>query len=90
MYSVEIYGRIRRAVLVEGKSERAVAREFGVARETVVLIENKVTAPEQDRQAQRYHLRGIKYREQGNFDGVERGRRSGSDPRVLCDPVNLP
>jgi hypothetical protein len=56
----------------------------------VVLIENKVTAPEQDRQAQRYHLRGIKYREQGNFDGVERGRRSGSDPRVLCDPVNLP
>src|ERR1700690_3866209 len=35
MYSVEIYGRIRRAVLVEGKSERSVAREFGVARETV-------------------------------------------------------
>jgi transposase len=35
MYSVEIYGRIRRAVLVEGKSERAVASEFGVARETV-------------------------------------------------------
>src|ERR1039457_349748 len=35
MYSVEIYGRIRRAVLVEGKSERTVAREFGVARETV-------------------------------------------------------
>jgi transposase len=35
MYSVEIYGRIRRAVLVGGKSERAVASEFGVARETV-------------------------------------------------------
>src|SRR5208282_6842721 len=35
MYSVEIYGRIRRAVLVEGRSERAVASEFGVARETV-------------------------------------------------------
>ena len=32
---MEIYGRIRRAVLVEGKSERAVASEFGVARETV-------------------------------------------------------
>ena len=32
---MEIYGRIRRAVLVEGKSERSVAREFGVARETV-------------------------------------------------------
>src|SRR2546427_9186605 len=35
MYTVEIYGRVRRAVLVEGKSERAVAQEFGVARETV-------------------------------------------------------
>jgi len=32
---VELYGRIRRAVFVEGKSQRAVAREFGVARETV-------------------------------------------------------
>jgi hypothetical protein len=29
---VEIYGRVRRAVLVEGKSERAVAQEFGIAR----------------------------------------------------------
>jgi transposase len=35
MYSVELYGRVRRAVFVEGKSQRAVAREFGVARETV-------------------------------------------------------
>jgi transposase len=32
---VELYGRVRRAVFVEGKSQRAVAREFGVARETV-------------------------------------------------------
>jgi len=35
MYSVELYGRIRRAVFVEGKSQRAVALEFGVARDTV-------------------------------------------------------
>jgi transposase len=35
MYTVEIYGRVRRAVLVEGRSERAVAQEFGIARETV-------------------------------------------------------
>jgi hypothetical protein len=35
MYTVELYGRVRRAVLVEGKSERAVAGEFGIARETV-------------------------------------------------------
>jgi transposase len=32
---VELYGRVRRAVFVEGKSQRAVAREFGIARETV-------------------------------------------------------
>ena len=35
MYTVEIYARVRRAVLVEGKSRRAVAREFGLARKTV-------------------------------------------------------
>lgn len=35
MYTVEIYARVRRAVYVEGKSERAVAREYGLARETV-------------------------------------------------------
>jgi len=32
---VELYARVRRAVLVEGKSRRAVAREFGLARKTV-------------------------------------------------------
>ena len=32
---MEIYARVRRAVLVEGKSRRAVAREFGLARKTV-------------------------------------------------------
>src|SRR5260370_34513353 len=35
MYSVEVYGRVRGAVYVEGMSERQVAREFGWARETV-------------------------------------------------------
>ena len=34
-----------------------------------VLIENKIAAPEQDRQAERYHIRGIKWREQGKLDG---------------------
>ncbi len=32
MYTVELYARVRRAVLVEGRSEREVAREFGLAR----------------------------------------------------------
>jgi len=35
MYDVDVYARVRRAVLVEGKSRRAVAREFGLARKTV-------------------------------------------------------
>jgi transposase len=35
MYTVEMYARVRRAVLVEGKSRRAVAREFGLARKTI-------------------------------------------------------
>lgn len=35
MYSVELYVKIRRAVMVEGKSEHEVARFFGVHRKTV-------------------------------------------------------
>ncbi len=38
MYDVDVYARVRRAVLVEGKSRRAVAREFGLARKTVRKI----------------------------------------------------
>lgn len=33
-----------------------------------ILIENKVAAPEQDAQAERYHLRGIRSKEAGKFD----------------------
>ncbi len=32
---MELYGRVRRAVLVEGRSQRAVALEFGVSRDSV-------------------------------------------------------
>jgi hypothetical protein len=35
MFQVELYRRVRRAVLVEGRSQRAVAREFGIARKTI-------------------------------------------------------
>jgi transposase len=35
MFQVEIYGRVRRAVRVDGRSQRAVAQEFGLSRETV-------------------------------------------------------
>ena len=35
MYRVELYADVRRSVYVEGLSERAAARRFGLARETV-------------------------------------------------------
>ena len=35
MYKVEVYLRVRRAVMVEGKSIREVSREFGLHRGTV-------------------------------------------------------
>ena len=35
MYSVELYVKVRRAVMVEGRSEREVARFFGIHRQTV-------------------------------------------------------
>jgi transposase len=35
MFKVELYGRVRRAVRAEGRSQRAVAKEFGLSRETV-------------------------------------------------------
>jgi transposase len=35
VYTVELYARVRRAVIVEKMSEREAARQFGLARETV-------------------------------------------------------
>ena len=35
MYSVELYNRVRRACHVDGMSERAAARHFGIDRKTV-------------------------------------------------------
>ncbi len=35
MYSVELYAAMRRVVLIEGASERAAARRFGLARKSV-------------------------------------------------------
>ncbi len=35
MFKVELYGRVRRAVLVDGMSQRSAAREFGISRKSV-------------------------------------------------------
>ena len=35
MFKVELYGRVRRAVLVDGMSQRTASREFGISRKSV-------------------------------------------------------
>jgi transposase len=47
---VEIYGRVRRAVRVEGRSQRAVARDFGLSRETVRKMLRYAVPPGYQRQ----------------------------------------
>jgi len=50
MFRVEIYGRVRRAVRVEGRSQSAVAREFGLSRETVWKMLAYAVPPDYQRQ----------------------------------------
>ena len=47
---MEIYGRVRRAVCVEGRSQRAVAREFGLSRDTVRKMLQYAVPPGYQRQ----------------------------------------
>ena len=47
---MEIYGRVRRAVRVEGRSQRAVAKEFGLSRETVRKMLQYAVPPGYQRQ----------------------------------------
>jgi transposase len=50
MKTVELYARVRRAVLVEGMSRRAAAREFGLARKTVSKMLEYAAPPGYQRQ----------------------------------------
>jgi transposase len=50
MYTVELYARVRRAVLVEGRSRRAVARDFGLARKTIEKMPRYSVPPGYQRQ----------------------------------------
>ena len=47
---MEIYGRVRRAVLVEGRSQRSVARDFGLSRTTVQKMLRFAVPPGYQRQ----------------------------------------
>ena len=47
---MEIYGRVRRAVRVEGRSQRAVARDLGLSRETVRKMLQYAVPPGYQRQ----------------------------------------
>lgn len=51
----------------DGESD-LLLRVMHAGRRVGVLIENKVAAPEQNLQDERYHLRGIRSREQGKID----------------------
>jgi transposase len=50
MFKVELYGRVRRAVLVEGRSQRTVAREFGISRKTIQKMLRYAVPPGYQRQ----------------------------------------
>ncbi len=47
---MEIYGRVRRAVRVEGMSQRAAAREVGLSRDTVRKMLEYAVPPDYQRQ----------------------------------------
>ena len=47
---MELYGRVRRAVRVEGRSQRAVAREYGLSRDTVRKMLQYAVPPGYQRQ----------------------------------------
>ena len=64
MYTVDSYGRVGRAVLVEGQSERAVAQEFGIARHTVCKMLRYSVPPGYRRE------RPVKRPKQGPWFGV--------------------
>src|SRR5271168_940443 len=50
MFGVELYGRVRRSVLVEGRSQREVAREFGISRKTIQKMLRYAVPPGYQRQ----------------------------------------
>jgi hypothetical protein len=67
LYDVSPAGAWHSLSDTDGESD-LLLRVLKEERRIGILIENKVAAPEQDLQAERYHLRGIKLRENGKLD----------------------
>ena len=51
MYSVELYNRVRRSCHVEGMSQSAAARQFGIDRKTVAKMLKHAVPPGYRRQS---------------------------------------
>jgi hypothetical protein len=64
LYGVSPAGAWHSLSDADGQSD-LLLRVLKERRRIGILIENKVSAPEQDLQAERYHLRGIRLRETG-------------------------
>src|SRR5271155_2582137 len=76
MFEVEIYGRVRRAVRVEGRSQRAVAREFGLSRGPVRKMLHEAGPPG--------------YQGQQPFNGPKLGPWLGVIDAILNDDKQRP
>jgi len=82
MYGLDLYGLVRRAVMLEGLSQRAAARRFGIDRGTVAKMISSGTPPgyppraESGGAATIFDLRG---------GASKRGQRSAS----ICPSLHL-
>ena len=69
MYRVDVYLRVRRAVMVEGKSIREVSREFGLHRDTVRKMPPYSVPPGYRRQRHTAERIFERLRDEYGFDG---------------------
>jgi hypothetical protein len=82
MFRVEIYGRVRRAVLVEKRSQCEVAREFGISRKTIQKMLRYAVPPGYQRE------QPVKWL--GVIDTIQEGIRGGPRSYLIPTPPLLP
>jgi hypothetical protein len=81
MKGVELYGRVRHAVRIEGLSERAAARRFGLDPRTVNKMMKFSVPPGYVRKKRQHAVNraGVLFR------GLDRGRRPSGGPLIGDD-----